>query len=327
MDNIRKILSDKQLVGVHKHSNLTLEIIDVQPMPSGVMILARGWIGKRQLGFGKDRTVDIERFKVYNPPLKIIDDVAHTMSLVGKPSKKIIADKVGNTTSTFYPSLNGYINFDTGDTGKTWAYAHDAATGTSVTTAGGTIAVESGLIGGGWYYINRGFLYFDTSAIGSDTIDSAIFSLAASGKADADNDGTDYMNLYGATPASTTALVVADYDQAGTTAFAAAIDIGSIVTNTNYNNWTLNASGLAAINKTGVTTFSVREGHDAEDIAIEVGENYVNFYSVASDYDPKIVVVHTASSAIKTIDGLAKGSTKTVNGLPIASVKSYNGLV
>lgn len=39
-----------------------------------------------------------------------------------------------------------------------------------------------------------------------------------------------------------------------------------------------------------------------------------------------IVLEPAASSAIKTINGLAKASVKTVNGLAIASVKTWNGL-
>jgi len=49
----------------YQRANLEIEIVDIQPMEDGVEILARAWdANKKQIGFGKDGTVDVERFRI-----------------------------------------------------------------------------------------------------------------------------------------------------------------------------------------------------------------------------------------------------------------------
>ncbi len=105
---------------------------------SGIELFAKAWRDDKQLGFGKDGSVDIERFRIFNPPI-LVDDpngeivrewtdeetgllkqrklredplqaikevIAHNVTLVGKNNGKIVIGKVGNTTSTFYPDAN-----------------------------------------------------------------------------------------------------------------------------------------------------------------------------------------------------------------------------
>src|SRR3990167_5790290 len=104
----------------------------------GIELFARAWRGTQQLGFGADGSVEIERFRIYNPPI-LIDDpngtiirdyidsntkqpaqrklredpieairqvIAHNAKIVGKENGKIVSGKVGNTTSTFYPDAH-----------------------------------------------------------------------------------------------------------------------------------------------------------------------------------------------------------------------------
>lgn len=115
-----------------------IEITEINAIEGGVEVFARAWKGNKQLGFGKDGSVDIERFRIINPPI-LVDDpngdiirsggvdsitgkkqpdrklredpkeaigqsLAHTISLVGKDGANIVNGKVGNTTSTFYPN-------------------------------------------------------------------------------------------------------------------------------------------------------------------------------------------------------------------------------
>ena len=89
---------------------------------SGIELFAKAWRGDKQLGFGKDGSVEIERFRIFNPPI-LVDDpngdivrewtdketgllkqrklredplqaikevIAHNVTLVGKDNGKIV---------------------------------------------------------------------------------------------------------------------------------------------------------------------------------------------------------------------------------------------
>ena len=103
----------------------------------GIELFARAWRGTQQLGFGSDGSVEIERFRIFNPPI-LVDDpngtiirewtdketgllkqrklredpieairqvIAHNAKLVGLDNNKIVAGKVGNTASTFFSDV------------------------------------------------------------------------------------------------------------------------------------------------------------------------------------------------------------------------------
>ncbi|MEK9207864.1 MAG: hypothetical protein AAB922_05240 [Patescibacteria group bacterium] len=116
-----------------------IEIISIKEIENGVEVLAKAWDSNNNpIGFGKDGTVEIERFVIINPPV-LVDDpngdiirtwtdektgeikqrklredlqeallqsLSHTI-LVKKEkfgSENIIAGKIGNTTTTVYPA-------------------------------------------------------------------------------------------------------------------------------------------------------------------------------------------------------------------------------
>jgi hypothetical protein len=121
---------------------LEIEIVDIEPIEGGVQVFARAWSDGVQIGFGKDGTVDIERFRIFNPPILVLDEngdiiqvtpanetldkpefiqrfredptealfqsLSHTLSVVSNVhgSSDIVPDKRGNTTSTFYPDAD-----------------------------------------------------------------------------------------------------------------------------------------------------------------------------------------------------------------------------
>ena len=338
----------------------------------GVEVLAKAWKDGQPLGFSKDGSVEVERFRFYNPPIMVDDpngtvervrsngsirklredpiaaikeSLAHTIKNTGKISGVIVSGKVGNTVSTFYPdpnvestSVDGMVEQDS-----------TAADFTAIRNAAGTLSrdnsaddtaarLESSNInadGFRWRAIRRGIYLFDTSAIDdADSIDSATLSLSGFAKSDALS-ATPDINIYSSAPASNTALAAGDYDSLGTTAFSTTITYASFDA-TNYNDFALNASGLAAITKTGVSKFGSRNAN--YDVA-DVDPPYVAVSNSSLDVDtadtsgttsdPKLVVTHTAASGpanLKTWNGLAKASVKTINGLAIASVKTVNGL-
>jgi hypothetical protein len=57
-----------------KRADYAIEIVSTEPIKDGVQVLARAWDKNgRQIGFGRDGTVDIERFIIMNPPI-LVDD-------------------------------------------------------------------------------------------------------------------------------------------------------------------------------------------------------------------------------------------------------------
>lgn len=182
----------------------------------GIELFAKAWKDGKQLGFGKDHSVEIERFRFFNPPV-LVDDplgdierefidprdnstkirrlkedpikatqdsLSHIISIVGKVSKKIVKGKIGNTTSTFYPaagtnggSADGRFTRYTGDT--SWSGVRDAAdasAGEPNMTETAQALARNYKLVAVYNNYRTGFT-FDTSAIAdTDTIDSATFS-------------------------------------------------------------------------------------------------------------------------------------------------------
>ncbi|MFH1820642.1 MAG: hypothetical protein ABH805_01905, partial [Candidatus Nealsonbacteria bacterium] len=113
------------------------------------------------------------------------------------------------------------------------------------------------------------------------------------------------VNVYSATPNSNTALVTSDYAQTGgNTPTALATAITYIGWNTaGYNDWTFNASGIAAIDVLGVSKFSVRNAnYDAASSTPSWGAGSSSFSAYYADQtgtaqDPKLVVTYSPTSS------------------------------
>lgn len=211
---------------------------------------------------------------------------------------------------------------------ESWATIRAASAGTDkdTGTSGAGATLDYGqvfIISSSDRRIVRSFLLFDTSPIGdTDTLNSAVFSVYR------DNDSGSAYNEYvvASTPASNNDLVLDDYDQVGSTSFGAftATNSGS------YTDLTLNASGLAAVDKTGVTKYGGRHTWDFNNSPqAPIAEGRLTIYSADDtngSRDPKLVIDYTPSTSIKTVYGLALASVKTADGLAVASVKNIQGL-
>lgn len=143
--------------------------------------------------------------------------------------------------------------------------------------------------------LGRAIMTFDTSSIDDlATITGAVFSGYSGGKSNAL--GTMDMILVGSTPAANNNLSSSDYAQLGSTSFGsiAYADFAA----SQYNDITLNASGLAAISKTGITKLGLVGSWDfngsfsgtwsstkASYIVVNTSENYTN--------KPKLTVTYT----------------------------------
>ncbi len=154
-----------------------------------------------------------------------------------------------------------------------------------------------------WDQIYRSILLFDTSTLPDDcTIISAILSVYGNSKSDNLNISPT-LNVFASNPASNTALVKEDYATLGSTPFCdTPIAYADFKTGTpgDPNAFTLNAAGLSAINKTGVTKLGLREAsYDAPDIAPAwIADKHSTMVAWSADkggdYRPKLVVTYTA---------------------------------
>jgi len=214
-----------------------------------------------------------------------------------------------------------------------WATARGAATGGSASDSGGVYSTYCAAdLNLGTYTITRTFWLFDTSALTAGaTISAAVASFAAAGGASTNADTT-AMHIVASTPASNTAITTADYDQIGSTTFGNITIANWVTTNNTYNDITLNASGLAAISKTGITKFAGRLALDLNDVA-PTGNNYIGSGYFADNAgtssDPKLVITYTAPAGpanVKTFNTITLANTKIVNGIAIASVKTKSGI-
>lgn len=333
---------------------LEIEIVESNIIEGGVEIFARAWRDGVQIGFGKDGSVDIERFRIFNPPVLVLDaggdvlsfvqldpddlsltkevryredpeeallqTLEHNISVMStRGSENIVANKVGNTTSTFYPdaspettTVDGWLRSETASAG--WDPTHDATTGSLAIDNGTTIFARSILnTATGACDIIRSMTLFDTSVIGTDAISSATYSLYGDAiLANADNDGDDFITVVESFPASNTALTTADFDQVGdainnpTEAIDAGnrLDIGSMST-VAYNDFAFNSTGIGMINKSGVTKLGFREGHDVLDSPVASGAgNSIRVFAAdqtGTTQDPKLVVEHAAGGGGRRI--------------------------
>ena len=314
---------------------LEIEITQTNIITGGVEVFARVWQDGIQIGFGHDGSVDIERFRIFNPPVLVLDNTGDivrtsTINITGteetiidiyredpeeailqslehiievKTEKfdatNIIAGKVGNTTSTFYPAaganspVDGRLETNEG----TWAGSRADTTAASADVTGtNNIVIQSE--DAGTAPISRCPFLFDTSTLGTDDISSATFSLSSS--ANGNNSETTYpadLQLVEVTLASNSNLVVADFDIAnwGSTKLIQRYDLGTFIASSGYKDMLLNSAGLAAINKTGVSSFGVRGENDVDNTAPTARSYALGYYAdqTGTAQDPKLVVEHT----------------------------------
>jgi hypothetical protein len=165
-----------------------------------------------------------------------------------------------------------------------------------------------------WAELTRSYLLFDTSTLPDDAvITSAVLSIYPTYKV---NTLSQSMNITAGVPTTgSTALVNADYavGNFGADKFTSDLSIDSIVLN-QYNDFTLNASGISAIDSSGVTKLALRLVSDIEDSAPtwSLNSSILQFDSSEGTNKPKLVITYTSASgsAIWTSD-----ATKDLNFL------------
>jgi hypothetical protein len=321
-------------IGEKTAGEYRIEVTEINPIEGGIEVFARAWRNGKQLAFGPDGTVDIERFRFINPPVMVgdgtyrketfegkeydtpnhkIDPAAALMEIlvdtvrrVGKSSTNMVPGKVGNTTSTFFASYGAIITEQTAE--QTWDTMHDAATADTVITTDQRMCyyIGSGDISDRWNVLARsGFTFATATLPDTDAISSATLSLYGDGTTN-NNTFTNGVvgggNVYSFAPASATSFATSDFDDFGTTQFSTTIQQTSWNTGA-YNDFPLNASGIAYIKKTDDTIFGVREAnYDAPDTppTWQAGcitrAGFRNYTASGTTNDPKLVVEHAAAA-------------------------------
>jgi len=149
----------------------------------------------------------------------------------------------------------------------------------------------------------RGVFLFDTSALGASDISAATLSLNGGatelGGVKTNGLGSPDLHIAGATTASNTALSNSDYANVGGTSFGS-VTYANIQAVDSYTDWSLNASGIANISKSGVSKFSLRHSWDingsftgtwASGAASHFGFRLAE--TAGTTKDPKLVVTYT----------------------------------
>jgi hypothetical protein len=220
---------------------------------------------------------------------------------------------VMHTTTTVYPDPNPETTTMDGNafrflgvgSGEAWGTLRVGAGTGSADSSADDYYVEIGNdTTVNWRILFRSIFLFDTSSIpDTDIISAGTLSLRGNSKSDGVSITPD-LNIYASTPASNTAIANADYNQTGgssPTAFSTAVTYAGFSTS-GYTDFALNASGLAAISKTGVSKFSARNAnYDAANSAptnpgaatVSILQGYFADQSGTTS-DPKLVVTHAA---------------------------------
>jgi hypothetical protein len=149
-----------------------------------------------------------------------------------------------------------------------------------------------------WATIHRLYFYFDTSALPDNTtISAATISFRGSAKLDSLGAAPTF-NVYGSNSTHTTSSDVTEYEHAQSTAFSTAMTYAGFSTS-GYNDFALNASGIAAVSKTSYSRFTLRFTNDVSDTApswVNAGNSYFTIYMTeqGAGYKPKLVVTYSS---------------------------------
>lgn len=205
-----------------------------------------------------------------------------------------------DTTTTVRPNPNpeteNFDGFIGNGIGATYAAVHDAATGNLSDDSGTTIEVENSDEWTNNYYVKRGIIQFNTTISGTVTACALTLTVNTVNA----NEQNESISIVSSTTASNTGVSAGDYNDFGTTKYATDILISDMTTSS-VETWTCNASGIAAINTSGITSWGIRTARDVSATSPGTGgENMVIFRS--ADYsgtssDPVLEITYTPAAS------------------------------
>lgn len=203
----------------------TVQVIAMEPIEGGVTAFIKAWRPNgEQIGFGSDGTVDVERIRIFNPPILAVDpkgDIIQTWKdketgIVGErrlrkdpkeaflqvldhvlavmqtkhDASRIVPGKVGQTTSTFYPAAGKNSPVDGGvhrqNVAESWS---------TVRTTGGNAANDDSDGPGNW---NMAQIY-DGAGGGWNAISRSIYGFNTSAIGDTDTITAATFSIWGTT--------------------------------------------------------------------------------------------------------------------------------
>lgn len=212
---------------------------------------------------------------------------------------------LGMTITTVYPdpdpettTMDGMV---TSGYAASWAALRAIGTGDgagSTSPYGNNCYIVRALRNASGYYVNRTMFLFDTSSISSgDTINSATLSLYGNTFAYVNNSSTSF-EIVQSNPASNTDIVAGDIDAFSFTSFAS-INYSSL-SQSAYNDFSLNASGISNVTKAGISKFGGITGLDLNQTTMTSGHDNIFAFKEAessgTSTDPKLAVDHTSGA-------------------------------
>lgn len=299
-----------------KHGPYHIEVLKSSLKDSHFELLVRAWNEKgAQIAFG-DGTVDIERIKLFNPSKSKLDSSDWVLDFVKdvldvKKEKhgpdRIVAGKVGNTTSTFNPSLDGWVDREVAN--QTWSEIRDGA-GTTADTGTKLNLLTFGK-SGAWDRNLRIVTLFDTSSIpDTDTISAATLTIKNRTTGHTNNlTPAQTMIVVVTDPASTSALAASDYNIARWT-MTRQHDAGQDQTPGAAGSnaaWEFNATGIGNISKTGISKFGIvfsSDFNNSEPTNVTDQESRAEYDAATGGAnDPTLVVEHAAGGGGSSFTG------------------------
>ena len=270
-------------------------------VPKGDVLIQYNQVGSFNLRLGPYELSPDEEYIT-------VEDFQKELALHGLPI--IIGDSL-----TFYPDANPETTSVDGQTqSQSRAYGWSAliasdGNGSDDSCTNGSIQIGGHQTPSVYSSLWRPIFLFDTSAIPDDaTIESAVLSLYGNSKGNHVSMAATF-NLFAVDPSSNTALIDSDFTRANWTP---GVPLATEITYDNYdvsgyNDFTLNAEGIEAIDKTGVSKFGGMEAaFDATGIKPPeldgVQAMWMAFYysEYGEGYKPKLVVVCAAGEATVT---------------------------
>lgn len=207
-------------------------------------------------------------------------------------------------SATYYPdaheettSVDGYARHT--ESGLTWAQLVAGAGSVGGASEAELQPMHIEWYTNEWWNLWRGFFLFDSSGLGASAVISAgVFSIYGTEKYDACSITPD-INVYSSAPASNTDIVAGDFDSVGSTAYCDTAITYANFDDAGYNDFTFNATGLAAISKTSITKLGTRNAN--YDVTGNTpGYSNGNAYSRVKCYfadqgsnKPKLVITYT----------------------------------
>ena len=199
-------------------------------------------------------------------------------------------------TTTVYTSagdgFNGRDDVDSWANIRAQANGEAAVDGTAI-----DICIEARAFGGGQFSLQRSYYPFDTSTLASGATIQAPSTLSLYQAGSLANPDSLSLVLIQTTQASISSIALADYSALtlnSPTEGATRKTVASVVTNA-YNDFALNASGLAFVNPGGNTKLGIRSNLDVDNSA-PAGNNVMGVTfseQTGTTQDPKLAITYT----------------------------------